>query len=75
MRQRLTEMIYPAGVVIIILLISGLVRLMHQQIIPALPVGLSALIAILVIVPIFLRVLKQRLENSEDDYYSNNVNQ
>lgn len=44
-------------------------------VIAAFPIGLVGLIAIIGIGFLFARVIKDRLENKEDDHYSENINQ
>ncbi len=41
--------------------------------IASLPVGVMGIIAIAGLGVLFIKVLKERLENKEDDYYSKNV--
>ena len=43
--------------------------------IAAFPVGIVGLVAILGIGLLFMKVVKDRLSNKEDDYYSKNVDQ
>ena len=38
------------------------------------PYGLIALIALLIVGYFFYRVIKERIENKEDDYYEKNIN-
>ena len=38
------------------------------------PYGFIALIALLVVGYFFYRVIKERIENKEDDYYEKNIN-
>jgi hypothetical protein len=44
-------------------------------VIAAFPIGLVGLIAIIGIGFLFARVIKDRLENKEDDHYSKNIKQ
>lgn len=73
MKQGAIKLLYPVGISVIILLISGLMGLMHQQIISVFPTGFSAFIAVLVGGPILLNILSQRLQNSKGDYYSGDI--
>jgi hypothetical protein len=71
MRNRIIRLIYPVGIVIIVVLI---IPILYQPNLSALAKGFTVLVNI-VAGGLLLKVLKQRLENTEDDYYSKNINQ
>ncbi len=60
-----------------LLAILGILYLIFVVVVSALafPTGLLSLVGMLTFGFIFLHVLRERLNNSEDDYYSKNVHQ
>ena len=57
-----------------IVLVAYLVAILVGMI-AAWPIGIFGFIAIAGFGALFIKVLKERLENSEDDYYSKNIHQ
>ncbi len=77
MRKRFIGMVYPIGTIVLMMLIILNLRLAHELLEEDISM-LGKVISVLLTVSIgglFLRVLKQRLQNKEDDYYSKNINQ
>jgi len=60
-------LVVAAGAVWAVVMFAGLVAM--------LPYGLPALIVFLAVGYIIYRVVRDRLDNEEDDYYDNNIEQ
>jgi len=61
------------GYILLAIVAAIWIGLMIFGLISAFPAGLIGLVAISGIGILFIKVLKERLENKEDDYYSKNV--
>ena len=61
------------GYVLLSFVAAGWLLAIFAGMIAAFPFGLIGLVAILGIGFLFAKVIKDRLENKEDDYYSENV--
>lgn len=62
-----------AGYVLLIIVLLIWIGAIFMGMISAFPVGLIGIIALLGFGILFIKVLKERLESKEDDYYSKNI--
>ena len=62
-----------AGYVLLIIVLLVWIGAIFMGMISAFPVGLIGIIALLGFGILFIKVLKERLESKEDDYYSKNI--
>ena len=62
-----------AGYVLLIIVLLVWIGAIFMGMISAFPVGLIGIVALLGFGILFIKVLKERLESKEDDYYSKNI--
>lgn len=62
-----------AGYVLLIIVLLIWIGAIFMGMISAFPVGLIGIVALLGFGLLFIKVLKERLESKEDDYYSKNI--
>lgn len=62
-----------AGYVLLIIVLLIWIGAIFMGMISAFPVGLIGIVALLGFGILFIKVLKERLESKEDDYYSKNI--
>ncbi len=63
------------ALILVVVLASIYVAVLLLGLIGLLPYGLPLLVVFLVVGYLFWRVVKDRLTNSEDDYYDKNIDQ
>ncbi|MCF7740362.1 MAG: hypothetical protein K9N00_01080 [Candidatus Marinimicrobia bacterium] len=61
------------GYVLLIIVLLVWIGAIFMGMISAFPVGLIGIVALLGFGLLFIKVLKERLESKEDDYYSKNI--
>ena len=66
-------MLERLGYFLLIIVLIGYIVLMIKGLIETLPWGIIGFIAIAGIGVLFIKVLKERLQNKEDDYYDKNI--
>jgi hypothetical protein len=64
-----------AGYVLLVIVVLIWIVALFVGMVAALPYGIIGLIAIVGIGLLFAKVVKDRMENKEDDHYSDNVEQ